>query len=189
MKKAGIEHKSLVIDILCESFADNQSVNYITKKSSKKRAIRNLMAYSFDICLIYGEVYLSDDHKGCALVLYPDQKKVTIKTILLDIQLVLGALGLRNLIKIINREKAIKSNYPEIPFYYLWFIGVFKGHQHTGVGSKLLLEITEEAKQQQKPIYLETSTKINLSWYENFGFSIYKKLEFGYTLFLLNKVS
>ncbi|WP_345952130.1 GNAT family N-acetyltransferase (plasmid) [Mucilaginibacter sp. PAMB04274] len=188
MIKADKNQKSHVIEILTNSFEDNQSVNYIVKQDSKrKERIRALMDYSFEICYMFGAVYLSDDKKGCALVLYPDQKKFSIKSTLLDVQLLLNAIGLTRAGKAMSRESAIKSNYPNEPIYYLWFLGVFNADQNNGVGSQLLKEIIQDSQKQQKPIYLETSTIKNIPWYQKFGFSIYQELDFGYKLFMLRR--
>lgn len=188
MIKADKNHKSHVIEILSNSFEDNQSVNYIVKQDSKrKERIRALMDYSFEICYMFGAVYLSDDKKGCALVLYPDQKKFSIKSTLLDVQLLLNAIGLTRAGKATSRESAIKSNYPKQPIYYLWFLGVLNSDQNKGIGSQLLSEIIQDSEKQQKPIYLETSTLKNLPWYKKFGFVIYKELDFGYKLFMLRR--
>jgi GNAT superfamily N-acetyltransferase len=188
MIKADRNHKSHVIEILSNSFEDNQSVNYIVKQDSKrKERIRALMDYSFEICYMFGAVYLSDDKKGCALVLYPDQKKFSIKSTLLDVQLLLNAIGLTRAGKAMSRESAIKSNYPKQPIYYLWFLGVLNSDQNKGIGSQLLREIIQDSEKQQKPIYLETSTVKNLPWYKKFGFAIYKELDFGYKLFMLRR--
>ncbi|SDM83729.1 GNAT family N-acetyltransferase [Pedobacter antarcticus] len=188
MIKAEKNHKSHVIEILTSSFDDNQSVNYIVKQDIKrKERIRALMDYSFEICFMYGAVYLSDDKKGCALVLYPDKKKFSLKATWEDIKLVLNAIGISRAGKAMSRESAIKSNYPQVPLYYLWFLGVQRSDQNKGIGSKLLNEIILDSQQQHKPIYLETSTIKNIPWYQKFGFEIYNELDFGYKLFMLRR--
>ena len=189
MIKASRNHKSRVIEILTKSFEDNQSVNYIVKQDSKRaERIKALMDYSFEVCFMFGEVYLSDDQKGCALVLYPDQKSFSIKSTLMDVQLLLNAIGLTRVGKAMSRETAIKSNYPKDPIYYLWFLGVINSDQNKGIGSQLLKEIIVDSQKQHKPIYLETSTIKNIPWYKKFGFSIYNELDFGYKLFMLRRV-
>ncbi|HEY5463874.1 MAG TPA: hypothetical protein VIJ95_11510 [Hanamia sp.] len=80
MIKATNKDRERVIDILAKSFNDNQSVNYIVKQDQKRnQRIRKLMAYSFDVCYLYGEVYLTHDKSGCALILFPDKKKNNLK--------------------------------------------------------------------------------------------------------------
>ena len=69
MRQAFKEDKALVLDILCQSFDDNISVNYVIKGgASRLRHIKVLMEYSFDMCLAFGEVWISDDNSGCYLI-------------------------------------------------------------------------------------------------------------------------
>jgi Acetyltransferase (GNAT) family len=180
--------KSLVVDILTQSFADNKSVNYIIwKKGNKQQHIKKLMEYSFDLCYLFGDVFLSNDKKACALIIMPDKKKVSIKTIFLDLKLIFSATGLGNLKKAIQRESKIKSIHPPGLLYYLWFIGVEEKEQNRGIGSKLLAEVINHAIIENRIICLETSTNKNIPWYEKFGFTIYKELDFGYRLYCLKR--
>ncbi|QJD98567.1 GNAT family N-acetyltransferase (plasmid) [Mucilaginibacter robiniae] len=188
MIKAGKADKPLIIDILSNSFEDNQSVNYIVKQDSKrKERIRALMDYSFEICYMFGAVYLTNDRKGCALVLYPDKKKFSLLSTWLDIKLVLNAIGLSRAGKAMSRESAIKKNYPKEHIYYLWFLGVVPSDQDKGIGTQLLKEVIKDSQDQQRPVYLETSTLKNIPWYEKIGFKIYSELDFGYKLFMLKR--
>ena len=186
MKTATINEKQIVVDLLTLSFMDNQSVNYIIRQDERKaKRIRALMDYSYEVCKEFGEVWLSDDAKACALVLYPQRKRTTIKSIWLDLKLIFQAIGLENIQKAFGRESKIKKQQPKINMMYLWFIGVDPEHQHLGIGSSLLKEVLEKAGNENLPTYLETSTLINLPWYEKYGFEIYNRLELGYTLFFL----
>ena len=57
MRKAELADKGKVISILTESFFDNKSVNYIVQNDDKiKDRIRYLMEYSFEQCLLSGEI-------------------------------------------------------------------------------------------------------------------------------------
>lgn len=116
------------------------------------------MAYSFEVCNLFGKVYLSDDNRACALVLYPESKKTTLKSVLLDAEMVLKCISLPNLRKAITRESKIAKIQPKERKYYLWFIGVDPGYQNLGIGSGLLTEIINESEKQVLPLYLETST-------------------------------
>ena len=174
MIKATRQDKHLVIDILSKAFNNNQSVNYIVQQDqSRQRRIRSLMKYSFELCYQFGDVFLSNDKKACALIIYPDKKKVTLKTLLLDLQLILTAVGSRNIRKAMARESMISSIHPKGLKAYLWFIGVHPNHQQQGIGSTLLTKIIKHSKQESRPVYLETSTLMNLPWYQNFGFTKY----------------
>ncbi|RYY71652.1 MAG: GNAT family N-acetyltransferase [Chitinophagaceae bacterium] len=187
MIKAKADDKAWVVNLLSQAFDENQSVNYIVlQDKNRKKRVKALMEYSFDICSMFGEVWLSDDRQACALIFYPEKKKITFKSIYFDIKLILKTIGITRISRALQREANIKAKQPKICMSYLWFIGVNPSHQKHGIGSKLLQEIIEYAKQQDRPVFLETSTLKNLPWYERFGFKIYDKLELGYTLYFLS---
>lgn len=188
MIKGEYKDKELVIDILTRSFDNNLSVNYIVKQDSKrKNRIRSLMEYSFEVCYLFGKVYLSEDRKGCALIVLPEQKKTTLKSIFFDVNLVFSCIGLSNVKKVMDRESKIKKLQPNELMFYLWFIGVDPEDQSKRIGSVLLNNIIEESETENRIICLETSTLKNIPWYQKFGFTIYNELNLGYDLFFLRR--
>jgi hypothetical protein len=188
MTKATYNDKKQVVNILANSFADNKSVNYIIKQDNKKALrLKHLMAYSFDTCYQFGEILLSNDKKACALIIFPDKKRITLKSLIADIKLMFGAMGLGNVGKAMQREAAIRSIHPKELIYYLWFIGVETNEQGKGIGSALMKEIIVHCNKLERTICLETSTLKNIPWYQKFGFSIYKELDFGYTLYCMKR--
>jgi ribosomal protein S18 acetylase RimI-like enzyme len=188
MTKATYSDKALVVDILAKSFADNSSVNYIIKQDRKKiLRLKRLMEYSFDTCFAYGEILLSGDRKGCALIIFPEKKRITLKSILSDVKLIISCIGIRNAIKAMKRESAIKKVQPKELIYYLWFIGVETTAQNKGIGTRLIQEIINHSAAMERTICLETSTIKNIPWYQQFGFTIYNELDFGYRLYCLKK--
>ncbi len=66
---------------------------------------------------MFGDVFLSDDRKGCALIVLPDKKKTTLKSILLDLKLIFTCLGLSNAKKAMDRESKIKKLQPNESSY------------------------------------------------------------------------
>ncbi len=185
---ADYNDKSRVVDILAGSFDANQSVNYIIQQDEKRaERVRALMDYSFDMCYAFGKVFLSEDKLACALVLFPDRKKTTFKSILLDIKLIISAVGVKHIKKALARESKIKALQPDEPMYYLWFIGVHPTNQKAGVGTLLLNEVIDDSVRIGRPMYLETSTLANLPWYNKFGFKVYNELDLGYKLFFLKR--
>lgn len=188
MVNASPADKYCVVDILTKAFEDNKSVNYIIKQDqSRRRRIKRLMEYSFDVCRLFGEVLLSDDKRACALIVWPEKKRISLKSVLLDIKLMVTCIGLSNIKKALVREAKIKKLQPKEPVYYLWFIGVDPLEQHSGIGSRLLREIIERYAPEQRAICLETSTLRNIPWYQRFGFELYNELDLGYTLYFLKK--
>ena len=137
MIRAEYKDKDLIVRILVSSFDDNKSVNYIIRQDSKRiERIKRLMEYSYDVCNLFGDVFLSEDKKGCALLILPDKKKTTLKSILLDAKFAFTCLGISNINKALKREAKIKQVHPDGLLYYLWFIGVDSSNQNKGIVSR-----------------------------------------------------
>lgn len=188
MIKAEASHKYLVVDLLCQAFDGNPSVNYIIKQDRRRQErIKALMEYSFDTCLSSGEIWLSDNLNGCALFLYPNAKRTTLKSIYRDVQLIFKSIGIKRISLALKREGRINAIRPKIPCIYLWFIGVRPQVQQKGIGSALLKNVIGHAEKLQLPVYLETSILQNLPWYEQFGFTVYNKFTFDHTLYFLSR--
>jgi ribosomal protein S18 acetylase RimI-like enzyme len=188
MIKATYSDKELALDILCKSLDSNKSVNYVVKQDeNRQKRIRNLMEYSYEICSMFGQIYLSDDKKACALTLLPDKKRTSLKSIFLDAKMAISCVGIDGVSKVLDRDSKIKKSYPNNQILYLWFIEVNPGEQKKGIGSNLLKDIIRESNLSKRPIYLETSMPENIPFYNKLGFNIYKELDFGHTLFLIKR--
>jgi ribosomal protein S18 acetylase RimI-like enzyme len=57
-------------------------------------------------------------------------------------------------------------------YIYLLVIGVATEYQRQGFGVKLLRTVIEESQQVGIPIYLETTTEVNIKMYKRLGFKI-----------------
>lgn len=188
MIRADYKDRSLVVNILARSFDDNKSVNYIVKQDNKRaQRLQRLMEYSFEVCSLFGKVYLTDDKKGCALIVLPDKKRTTLRSIIIDLKLIFSCTGLSNVKKALERESKIKKLQPKELMFYLWFIGVDPEDQSNGIGTVLLNDIIEESETENRIICLETSTLKNIPWYQKFGFTIYNELNLGYDLYFLRR--
>jgi GNAT superfamily N-acetyltransferase len=186
MKEANLNSEELIIEILAKSFNANQSVSYIIKQDGNRlNRLRALMKYSFRLCLMFGDVYLSDDNTACALVLYPDKKKATLASLFLDAELIIRCIGFSNVLKAFKREVKIKNILPKTAMSYIWFVGVDPAYQGSGKGTALMSEIIQESKKMQRPLYLETSTVKNLPWYNKLGFEVYNQLDLSYRIYFL----
>ena len=175
----------LVNDILFESFYENQSVNFIVKQDAKKeQRLVFLLDYAIYMGNQFGKVYLNKSSTACAVVVDTAKKKVTPKVVLWNIKLVFKVIGVKGVLKALQREKVLKQYQPKTDYIYLWFIGVKNEAQGKGLGTQLLKEIVEDYK--GKAIHLETSTIANLSFYEQNGFKRVSTLneEIGYPLFI-----
>ena len=67
MIRAQPTDKELIVNMLVASFEDNRSVNYIIGQNNKRiERIKCLMEYAYDVCNLFGDIFLSEDKKGCA---------------------------------------------------------------------------------------------------------------------------
>ncbi len=189
MRQATTRDKSSVIKILSESFEENKSV--LSVVGNDKDKIPKLMAYSFEKGRKEGEVWINDKRTATLIALYPHRARFSLKGVILDVKLLFSVIGPSRLFKILKREKTIKAKQPKSDFIHLWYIGVLNTHQNRGEGSKILKEFLELKKRENIPIYLETSTVRNLSFYKKLGFELIEqiRIELPYTLYLFVKNS
>lgn len=189
MRKGNVTDKSVVLDILTRSFDINKSVNYVVKQDRRRtERIRMLMDYSFNTCFKSGDVWLSDNGHACALILFPDKTRTSLRSILGDIKLAWSVIGISRVATVLRRESMIKEHHPKEPFAYLWFVGVDPHHQGKAIGSELLEELIAEYSKQGRPIYLETSMERNLPLYRKFGFEIFHTTQLTYMLYHLRRL-
>jgi len=168
------------IDILTKAFDKNKSVNYVIKQDNRReKRIRSLIEYSFNNTLRFGKIF-SIDNKAYAYVSFPHQYKTDIFA---TIKLIFSSLGFRNIKRVLRFKSQLKKYYPK-EFVYLDFIGIDPLFQGQGIGSTLVQEIIAFAKQQNLPLYLETSTVENIAFYKKNGFEQYGELQLEYPLFL-----
>ncbi|MGB5980294.1 MAG: GNAT family N-acetyltransferase [Cyclobacteriaceae bacterium] len=188
MRQATPTDRPFVIKTIAAAFHDNKSTNYVIKQDSQTPVrLRRLVGYCYNMCRRFGDVWMSDDGKACALVMLPHRQKTTAQTIGWDIKLATGAIGITRVGKMMARESAIKKNHPMQPFAYLWYIGVDPQQQGRGSGSSLLSGIIDHYAKQDLPLYLETSMERNLPWYTKHGFEAYHHIDFGFTLHMLRR--
>ena len=169
MRLAEEKDTNLIVDMISDTFKDNKSILYLTgeKKGHLKR-IKYLAEYSLKKGFLFGDVFLSDDRKACAVLIDPKKEIISFKSILLDIKLVFQVLQIVRVPKAWKREKIIKSFHPKDKSHiHFWFLSTSRKNQGKGIGTKLIKEIKEYYN--GRVIYFETSTKRNLNLYDRLG--------------------
>lgn len=171
MNRLSVAENELVISVLSASFLENKSVLYtIQKGKDKEECIKGLMKYAYHEGIKQDGIIISDNRKGVALFTYPQRKTTfSIHSLLESVKVVCNVFGVEGIIKVLRREKYIKSLHPQSDYLYLWFIGVLPEMQGKGVGSLLLKEVINIAEEQDIPVYLETSTLENLPFIKTMG--------------------
>ncbi len=184
MIKATYKDKSIAIDIITNSFKDNLSVHYVAGTNINQ--IKKLIEYSFLQAINFGEVLFNDDKTACCFIINPKQKRTTIKSIIWDIKLLFSVIGIVHLSKVLKKEKIVLNNHPKNKDYiHLWYIGVKPSLQGQGIGTNFLKEIQAYST---LPIYLETSIKNNVSFYEKNNFKLYNEYHFGFIMYMFKYV-
>lgn len=187
MKEARYTDKKEIVRILSYSFAENKSVASLVKKGDGyEKRVELLMNYAFDECWDFGAVYLSDDSKACALIIFPEQKKITLKSILRTIKLVFTVIGVFSVFKVSKKESIVsKMQNADRLKYYVWFLGVDVPFQSRGIGKRLLSQLIDDSSQMNRQLLLETSTERNLPFYTDNGLLVYSDVNVGYKLYFL----
>ena len=115
MRKADKKDKKLVASILVSAFShitEENSINLVIKQDHKRvNRMYILMEYLFERAMLFGEVYIANNEKGCLLIKFPHKEKVTLKTVLLDFNLAIKCIGLERVFYVLKRQKAAKKNY------------------------------------------------------------------------------
>ncbi|KAA1246078.1 GNAT family N-acetyltransferase [Aquimarina sp. RZ0] len=190
MIKASKKDKGTIVNLLWSTFIELEfpnSINFVVKQDKKRSTrLRYLMEYQCNVALKFGEIWLSDDKKGCVLLLFPEKKRLSLSLFLWEIKLALCCIGAENVLKVLKRESQLKEKHPKIPFIHFWLMAVIPEAQGKGVGQKLLTEVLKKYQNSNKPFYLETTTKDNLKFYTKNDFTIFDNTDtLNYPLFFL----
>lgn len=150
--------KTSIVNMLTRAFDANGSVNFVVKQDRKTpQRINCLMNYAFEVCWKQGHVFLTDDKKGAAFIMFPHKKLPLLTSVVLDTKLAIQAIGLSRVVKVLKREAYIKKQHPRKPFMYFWFLGVDPDFQGRADVNDLKEKIFLMADKHQLPIYVETS--------------------------------
>ncbi len=183
MFDATIIDKEVVVDILVESFKGNKSVERVSGGDAAKT--KALMEYCFIKCILSGKVYISYDKQGCALILYPNEKRNYLKLFWNDLKFIIKVVGLKNLKQVLADQSLINQTITPQSFH-VWYMAVHPSAQHKGLGTYIIKKLLKEAHIKERALILETSSEQNVEWYSKFGIKEYAKLDFGYPLYFLS---
>lgn len=192
MRKANITDKKLVSEILISAFAplkENNSINLVVKQDEKRiERMQILMEYLFEKAFSFGEIYISENNKACILLKYPNNEKITIKTILLNIKLAIKCIGIERVFSILKRQRIANYNYPKEKHIRPLLMGVKKECKGNGTAARLMIEVKNKFYKNPLPIVLDTTSIKNVSLYQKFGFKVIKKEEnLGFPIYFLRK--
>ena len=191
MIRANRNDKQTVVEILFDSFKKNLAIRDMVnaqKNPSRESKIRNLMKYCFELGMMQGEVFLSEDRKGCAIIIDPGRRRNSMKLVVLNVKLIFEAIGIFKVFHVLKRENMLKTSYPdEKGHLILWCIGVHPKYQKFGIGNQLLREVTHYSDKLKRALWLETAVMENCHWYLRKGFELVRTLTWEYKLYVLKR--
>lgn len=181
MRIAEKADKNKVVKIIIESFDKNPHINTLVKNDKKRNARMVVLAeYAFELGFRRKGVYLTDDDLGVAIIYPFHEVTMNIREYLFQLKLVFKTFTLQRAFKINQLENQIKNKRAKnVNFLYLWFFGVANEALGSNDARILMKFIFTLSKEQELPIYLETSIKRNSIIYKRYGFETYDLFETG----------
>nr|WP_279324447.1 GNAT family N-acetyltransferase [Chryseobacterium pyrolae] len=120
---------------------------------------------------MFGKVFINEDFNS--VILFIHSKNFNFKRLLLEVQLVLRVIGIKNIYKVLKRERVLKMNHSNSDYVHLWLMGTKPSFQGRGQGTILLKQALEHYT--GRTVILETTALDNLNFYQKSGFQIFEE--------------
>ncbi len=178
MRKATLKDKQLVSEILVSAFSpleESSAINLVVKQDKKRiKRMYVLMDYLFEMAMLFGDIYISDNEKACLLLKYPHREKVTLKTIVLDIKLSFKCIGIERVFSVLKRQHITNKNAPKENYIKPMIMGAKNEAIGKGTAARLIIELKQDFKNTKLPIIINAASIKNVQLYKKFGFKLTK---------------
>lgn len=125
-----------------------------------------------------GRVWTDRDRTVAAVWAEPGQWKLPVSYLLRNAGTLLRA-GRAQLPRTGMRLLALEHRHPAGPaHWYVEYIGTHADARGTGRGSQVLGGLLEQADADGRPVFLESSNRRNLTFYERHGFAVREEMAF-----------
>lgn len=169
MRTACRFEKASVVNLIVETFSDNPALDWMIRPGGRRRQrFVHFAEYAFRHAWVRKGVWISDNGKAAALAFRSDDNPFDLWSLLLWLRLGLTTLRLRRIPELLRRERYRKSQRPDTPYFYIWFLGAQPGSGRAAFEMKSGL--FAEAARRGLRIYLETSVLRNKQAFERIGF-------------------
>jgi hypothetical protein len=190
LRKATKADKQLVSEILVSAFSpleESSAINLVVKQDGKRiERMYILMEYLFEMAMLFGEIYISDNGKACLLIKYPHKEKITLKTIGLDIKLSFKCIGIERVLGVLKRQRITNKNSPKEHFIKPMIMGSKNEAIGKGTAGRLMIEIKHHFKDNKLPVLINAASEDNVKLYQKFGFKLIKTEEnLGFPVYYL----
>ncbi|WP_228973823.1 GNAT family N-acetyltransferase [Streptomyces sp. DH12] len=158
------------VDTLARAFADYPYTRHVIAAEDHEERIRRFQ----ELCLtrvgmVYGRVWVADGGRAVAVWTTPDGDPSPAFT---ELGPLLGDLAGDRAAAHESAERAVAPHRPREPAWFLDTVAVAPEAQGRGLGSAVLAPGIEAAARAGHPVFLETSSERNVSFYERLGFRV-----------------
>jgi GNAT superfamily N-acetyltransferase len=147
------------------------------ESTSNKRLDLTFRAYLRDAMNV-GTVLTTPDRQAAALWKPPGHWKLSNLALVKAAPELLRAFGTR-LFASLEIQRAVESQHPRDPHWYLSVLGTAPAAQGKGAGGALIRQITDRCDRAGLPAYLESSKEANVPYYQRFGFEVTGETQLG----------
>jgi GNAT superfamily N-acetyltransferase len=162
---------------LTHAFDDDPLTMWLfPRDEARRRRLPRFFRSLLRASLPFGEVYTADDAR-CAAIWNPpgtfplgwrtDAKLGLITTSLVGLRITTCAQGLLY----------FASHHPKERHWYLQMLGTDPEHQGQGLGSAIMAPVLDRCDRDGERIYLESSKKRNIPFYERHGFVVTDEIQ------------
>lgn len=171
--------RKVLSQVLARAFWDDPVWQWLFPDpgSETRRLEQTFHAYLRDAMRV-GTVLTTPDRQAAALWKPPGRWKLSNLSLALAAPELLRAFGTR-VIASLEIERAVETNHPRDPHWYLSVIGTDPVDQGQGIGGALIRQITDRCDRAGLPAYLESSKEANVPYYRRFGFEVTGETQLG----------
>ncbi|MFC1552702.1 GNAT family N-acetyltransferase [Candidatus Latescibacterota bacterium] len=169
----------LAADVLTRAFMDDPMHCVVIPDEDERRRSFNLLWNALIIySLRYGDVHTTEGTEGVACWLTPGNTSVSLwRVIRTSFEIPRAVMRFKpdsrkRLMTLLNFIEKKHEKLIRCPHWYLWALGVDPDHLGKGIGGKLLDTAIDLAERENIPLYLETETEGNVSFYMKHGFQV-----------------
>jgi len=162
--------------LFAAAFAHDPVFDWLARNGAKRsHALQRFFTWILERrTLPHGETWMTTDGLAAAAWI-PPYTPASPSRLAEDLRLLpvmLGLTGLSRLPRGASMAAAMEHAHPDLPYFYLAFIGVAPRMQGAGLGSALLRQTLQRTDAIGANAYLENSNPRNLALYQRAGFTV-----------------
>jgi GNAT superfamily N-acetyltransferase len=178
VRKATAADLPRLVETLAEAFDQDPPMQWFFPDPERRMAQvrRQFTLFISKVHLPNGESYTTDEVSGGALWIPPDGYPVPTFTQLKLIPALIRIYG-RRFGHALRGVKAMETNHPRTPHFYLDTLGVERAMQGRGIGSALMRPVLARCDREKVPAFLNAGSPRSRDLYLRHGFEVTEVFE------------